>query len=195
MKRLLPLLFVTLALGCGNEGDDLVGSPSEPSEPPPATTTVVVTTTETVTEPARPSGLPPAVESTRQEILLAATERDFRGLRQLIPPDGFTYTYGLPSKGGAVGYWRRIEDFGETPIDTMAGLLALPYTTSRDIYIWPWAYDRDPAQLTDEELDQLVDAGAATREQFGLMADSGHYLGWRLGIRRDGTWVFFVAGD
>jgi hypothetical protein len=24
---------------------------------------------------------------------------------------------------------------------------------------------------------------------------AGSYLGWRVGIRKDGTWLFFVAGD
>jgi hypothetical protein len=38
-------------------------------------------------------------------------------------------------------------------------------------------------------------AGAATLDQLNQMAEFGHYLGWRVGIRSDGTWIFFVAGD
>jgi len=26
-------------------------------------------------------------------------------------------------------------------------------------------------------------------------APAGDYLGWRVGIRKDGKWLFFVAGD
>jgi hypothetical protein len=45
------------------------------------------------------------------------------------------------------------------------------------------------------EQERLVDAGAASADEFEQMAEFGHYLGWRVGIRSDGTWAFFVAGD
>jgi hypothetical protein len=77
----------------------------------------------------------------------------------------------------------------------MAGLLRLRHTRAGKIYVWPWAYDKDPATLTDAQKQKLAAAGAATLGQLDEMAEFGHYLGWRLGIRRDGTWVFFVAGD
>jgi hypothetical protein len=77
----------------------------------------------------------------------------------------------------------------------LAALLTLRHTRTGDIYVWPWAYDRNPADLTDAQKDTLAGAGAATRKQLDQMAEFGQYLGWRVGIRRDGTWLFFVAGD
>ena len=71
----------------------------------------------------------------------------------------------------------------------------LPYTEAQDIYVSPWAYDLDPAELTRREREILAAAGAATLDQLNQMAEFGHYLGWRVGIRSDGTWIFFVAGD
>jgi hypothetical protein len=191
MKWLLPTLLMTLALGCGGEESAPVGSPSVPAEPPSADTTPV----EPIpTEPA-PQRVPAAVEETRQAIIAAAQARDYDALGALIPDSGFTYSYGGPAEGGAVGYWRDLEANGETPLATMAGLLILRHTRVGDLYVWPREYDKNPANLTEAQKEALAGAGAATREQLDQMAELGHYLGWRLGIRRDGTWMFFVAGD
>jgi hypothetical protein len=130
---------------------------------------------------------------TRAAIITAANARDYVALAALIPDSVFTFSYG--SGDSAIDYWKDLEAAGETPLETMAGLLALRHTRARDIYVWPWAYDRDPANLTSAQKDALAGAGAATREQLDQMGELGHYLGWRVGIRRDGTWVFFVAGD
>lgn len=191
MKRFAAVLLLALAAGCGSEqGAPVGGTPSGATEPRPAETT----TAEPIpTEPAPQKGLPVAVGETRQAIITAVGAHDYDALAALIPTSGFTFSYG--AGGGAIDYWRDLEAAGERPLDTMAALLALAHTRAGDIYVWPWAYDEDPADLTSEEKDALAGAGAATRGQLDEMAAFGHYLGWRLGIRRDGTWVFFVAGD
>jgi hypothetical protein len=189
MKRLLPILLLTLALGCGSESTDLAGSPSATSEPPPPETT----SSEPIPTEPTPQDLPAAVEATRQAILAAAQAHDYDALAALVPESGFTFSYG--GDGRAIDYWKDLEAAGERPLETMARLLILRHTRGGDVYVWPWAYDENPAHLTDRQKDSLADAGAATREQLDQMAEFGHYLGWRLGIERDGTWVFFVAGD
>jgi hypothetical protein len=121
---------------------------------------------------------------------------DFETLEALIPADGFTYTYGQPHPDGPVAYWLQLEQSGEDrPFTILRELLELPFTQVEDLYVWPFAYDRDPAELTEEERDQLAAAGAATRGQLAQMEQAGNYLGWRTGIAADGTWRFFVAGD
>ena len=189
--RLVLLVAVVLAAGCGSESSPpSAGTPSGRVEPPPAETT----TLEPIpTEPAPQEGLPAAVEMTRAAIIEAAGAHDYDALAPLIPDSGFTFSYGAGDS--ATEYWQDLEAAGETPLDTMAALLALRHTRAGDIYVWPWAYDRDPAKLTNAQKDALAGVGAATREQLDQMGELGHYLGWRLGIRRDGTWVFFVAGD
>ncbi|HXV56917.1 MAG TPA: hypothetical protein VD704_03535 [Gaiellaceae bacterium] len=140
--------------------------------------------------------LPQPVGRTRRAIMAALDAGDFETLEALIPADGFTYTYGQPHPDGPVAYWLRLERSGEDrPFTIMRELLELPFTQVEDLYVWPFAYDRDPAGLTEEELDRLAAAGAATREQLEQMAQAGNYLGWRMGIAADGTWRFFVAGD
>jgi hypothetical protein len=195
MKRIPLLLLLVLAVGCGSE--EMTTPPpgaTVPTEPVPAETTPTETVpTETLPAEPSPKQLPAAVEATRQAIITAALARDYDALDGLIPESGFTFSYGGGER--AVDYWKDLEAAGETPLATMAGILSLRHTRVGDIYVWPWAFDKNPANLTDAQKEQLAGAGAATVEQLDQMAEFGHYLGWRLGIRRDGTWIYFVAGD
>lgn len=141
-----------------------------------------------------PEPLPAQVEETRAAIAEAAAARDFDALEALIPEKGFTYTFGGPFSGGPTAYWRQIEkESTQRPLEALAAILEMPYTKVDDIYVWPFAYDRDPATLTAAERALLSEvAGEAEIRQW---TEFGHYLGWRAGIKADGTWVFFVAGD
>jgi hypothetical protein len=138
--------------------------------------------------------LPDPVERTRIAIAEAAAARDYDALARLIPEDGFEYTFGGPVPGGPTAYWRRVESStDEAPLDTLVAVLALPYTKVRGIYVWPFAFDRDPKQLTEDELE-LLSTFATPREIQGWR-EFGGYIGYRAGIEADGDWVFYVAGD
>jgi hypothetical protein len=151
----------------------------------PENTTVTVT--RTVSE--EDVGLPRAVEQRRDDILRAAEGGDHDRLAR-IAASNFTYTFGAPLAGGPAAYWRQAEQRGEKPLEALAAILKLPYTLSRGIYVWPFAYDKSPAEITryEESLLRAIPARAPT------LAPQG-YLGWRVGIRPDGRWIFFVAGD
>jgi hypothetical protein len=138
--------------------------------------------------------LPDPVEQTRIAIAEAAAARDYDALARLIPEDGFEYTFGGPAAGGPTAYWRRLEaTTDEAPLETLAAVLALPYTNVRGIYVWPFAFDREPTELTEEELE-LLSTFATPREIQGWR-EFGGYIGYRAGIDPDGDWVFYVAGD
>lgn len=138
--------------------------------------------------------LPDPVERTRIAIAEAAAARDYDALAGLIPEGGFEYTFGGPVPGGPAAYWRSLEaTTDEAPLDTLVAVLALPYTKVRGIYVWPFAFDRDPKQLTDEELE-LLSTFATPREIQGWR-EFGGYIGYRAGIEPDGDWIFYVAGD
>jgi hypothetical protein len=149
--------------------------------------------TVTVTEPGaggeqRPPGLPVRVAETHAALLAAADSGDYEELRPLLPSQ-FSYTFGGPVEGGPIAYWRRVEaESGERPIEILARILRMPYTVSRGTYVWPFAYNKQPDELSAHERELLGDLAGA----FG--AGSG-YLGWRAGIEPDGTWSFFIAGD
>jgi hypothetical protein len=132
---------------------------------------------------------PDVVLRKRAAMLAAATESDYDALAQLADPTEFEYTFGEQVDGGPAAYWRQAVSRGEEPpAAALEAILRLPYTLSRGIYVWPFAYDKTEDQLTSYERVLLRPLGSA-----GAFADG--YLGWRAGIRPDGRWVFFVAGD
>lgn len=182
LPALVGLLALTLA-ACG--GTETVTTAVTETETETATETV--TETETVVESAA-VGLPGPVEETRAALLEATASGDYEALRPLIP-DEFSYTFGGPVEGGPIAYWQQVEeDSGEAPIEILARILEMPYTLYRGTYVWPFAFDKQPDELTAYERELLGDLA----ESFG--AGSG-YLGWRAGIEPDGTWRFFIAGD
>jgi hypothetical protein len=154
--------------------------------------TVATTDTETTTTTVGDPGLPGEVVQTHAALLRAARERDWDAVQNVIGDarGEFRYTFGPNTPGGAVAYFKRLEQEGQKPLETLATILTLPYTLSRGIFVWPFAYDKTPDEITAYE-QQLLDgipAGAKTVGPEG-------YLGWRAGIKPDGRWVFFVAGD
>jgi hypothetical protein len=145
-----------------------------------------VTVTRATTSPDIP-GLPGPVERTRAAIQRAATANDDVALRRLVPRSGFTYSYGGPVEGGAIAYWQSLEAMGDDPVGALARILELPYSLRQGVYVWPFAYGLPRTELTRYErrlLGPLVGSYAGD-----------DYYGWRAGIRPDGTWIFFVAGD
>jgi hypothetical protein len=157
------------------------------------TATVTLTRTETVTETRSGAtgdiGVPAAVEAKRVEILRAAEAKDYEGLARLADPT-FKYTFGSPVPGGPAGFWRKAERQGQQPLEALAAVLKLPYTLSRGLYVWPFAYDKTADEITQYEaiLLKMIPPGDVT---VGLQG----YLGWRAGILPDGSWIYFVSGD
>jgi hypothetical protein len=146
-----------------------------------------VTSATTVTTAEAAAGLPAAVERSRAAIHDAAAAADYDALEELVRSDGFTYSYGAPAEGGAVGYWRKLESQGERPLGTLARILELPYSLRQGLYVWPFAYGLPRVEMTPYERELL---GPLARSYAGE-----DYYGWRAGIRPDGAWQFFVAGD
>jgi ABC-type Fe3+-hydroxamate transport system substrate-binding protein len=181
MARLLLALAGALVLaGCAGGGTETVS----------VTETRTETETQAVTETVAESvGLPPAVAETHAALLAAARSGDYEEMRPLIPPDGFSYTFGDPVDADPIDYWENVvERSGESPIEMLERILELPYTLSAGTYVWPFAFDKQEDELTRHERRLLGDLAVYSG------AGSG-YLGWRAGIEPDGTWRFFIAGD
>ncbi|MBD0290202.1 MAG: hypothetical protein ICV74_03005 [Thermoleophilia bacterium] len=189
MRRVWTLVSLAGFLaGCGGGSETVtVAETVTRTETQSETQTETRTQTETVTE-AVAVGLPAPVARTHGRLLAAAETGEYEALRPLIPSQ-FSYTFGAPDEGGPIAYWRRAEaETDERPIRILARILRMPYTLASGRYVWPFAYDKDPEDLTGYERKLLGDLA----ELFG--AGSG-YLGWRTGIEPDGTWRFFIAGD
>jgi hypothetical protein len=137
--------------------------------------------------------LPAAVEAKRAAIHRAAESGDYEALRALIG-DKFSYSFGGPTEGGPIAYWRKIEEAGEgSPIKVLADLVELPYTLYRGVFVWPFAFDKQPDELTAYERGLLRSVGGENLSDDSF--EGTGYLGWRVGIEPDGNWIFFIAGD
>ena len=171
MPRLRASAFVALALvaaGCGGAK--------------------TLTVTQTRTETVPPPGVPAAVGTTQARLLAAAETGDYEQLRPLIPAKGFAYSFGGDFAGGPIAYWKNVEQSsGQRPIEILASILKLPYTLNRGLYVWPFAYDKRKSDLTAHERGLL---GPLAKSYVGE-----DYYGWRAGLKPDGSWVFFIAGD
>ena len=161
----------------------------ETEEAVTVTETTTSTTTTTSTSEAAETGLPAAVEETRAALLAAAESGDYEALRPLVPATGFEYTFGGPVEGGPVAYWQELERTSvERPLETLAEVLRMPYTLSRGIYVWPFAYDiAERDEITAHERELLEPLGPLDT----LFVEGTGYLGWRAGIEPDGSWVFY----
>lgn len=145
--------------------------------------------------------LPAAVSEVRAAIVEAATSCDMDRLAGLTSVD-FTCSFG--DGGDPAGFWSKAEtDSAATgtvsPLALLVRVLDVPYGAvdtgdGSTICVWPSAH----AYSTWEETPQadrealLMVYGAEDPVDFER---SGGYLGYRVGIRDSGEWVFFVAGD
>jgi hypothetical protein len=137
--------------------------------------------------------LPPAVTDTHGAIQAAAQARDYAALEALLDPATFTYSFG--ESGDPIGYWRALDEEGEAPIvgEILPTVLSMNAAESEGVYVWPAAYAKDPSTWTEEDLADL--RLLYSDDDIASFQDLGGYLGYRVGIRDDGTWLFFVAGD
>ena len=137
--------------------------------------------------------IPGRVMETQDAILAAARARDFQALRALIPDEGFTFSFG--GETDPIRYWKRLESKGHVPVigDILPMVLGSIPGFDRGVFVWPAQATEDPADWDDGDIKALTRIHA--EEDVLSFQEAGVYLGWRVGIDRDGTWVFFVAGD
>jgi hypothetical protein len=149
---------------------------------------------EAETETSQPElAIPPRVSQTRDAILDAAQARDWEALRALIPDEGFTFSYG--GETDPIRYWKRLESEGHVPVigDILPAVLGSDAGFDRGVFVWPEQATKDPADWEQDDIEELSRIHA--EEDIRAFQEAGLYYGWRVGIDRDGTWVFFVAGD
>jgi hypothetical protein len=147
------------------------------------------TTLETA-PPFEAQPLPPAVEQTRASIIGAAEARNWEALRSLIDEDSFIFSFG----GGRdpIRFWQVLERRGQPVLETLVRVLnTTPFPSNQ--FFWPAAAAKPPTEWTNEDLADM--ATIYTQKEIQSFREYGSYLGWRVGIARDGTWAFFVEGD
>ena len=132
---------------------------------------------------------PDAVLRKRAAMLAAAPESDYDALAQLADPHRVRVHVRRAGRRGPAAYWREADARGEEPTrrrargDPPAAVHAQPRHLRLAVRL---RQDRGRADLVRAR-------AAAPAGLCGAFSDG--YLGWRAGIRPDGRWVFFVAGD
>ena len=146
------------------------------------------------------SVLPERVRSMRAAILEAARAGDIDAMRPVLEMNELLPTVSFGGSDDPIAFWKETSGDGEGReiLAALVEVLEMPFArtnpgTPEEMYIWPYLAQvpikkLTPAQKVD--LFQLVSPKDAK-----TMDDFGDYIYYRLGIGRDGTWHFFVAGD
>ena len=136
-------------------------------------------------------GLPEPVAATRQAIVSAATSCDADALEVLADGKVASNFAAWPD---SIRYWRWSEQEGYGVLGRIVDILALPFvievSPAGRVYTWPSAFQEAPA---DADWDAL--ASVFNEEDVDLFKEFGAYIGMRVGILEDGTWLFALEGD
>jgi hypothetical protein len=142
---------------------------------------------------AAPVDVPPAVESTVEQLVHAVGLVDIPALQALMDPN--TFSYNADDGSNPIVLWK--ED--PSVLDPIPSILTLPPAEPKEItgygtfYVWPYLVDSDFANLTPGEVDDLNMLGFddAAIEQ---MVKDGRYSGPRLSISANGVWTSYSTG-
>lgn len=145
--------------------------------------------------------LPEAARKTHDQLVSAAKRADLQAIRELIGTGDTATTLSI---GGLEG--DPIEFLKETSGDAdgyellaillevlEAGFVHVDAGTESEMYVWPYFFTWPFEKLTPQmkvELFRILTAGDVQDS-----ADFGGYIFYRVGIRPNGQWDFFVAGD
>jgi hypothetical protein len=199
--------FAVVALAVGVLPGLLRGTATGPTIPVGSGGTTTVPTTEPsvsapvaqcsatgVPRPREQEGLPEAVAETRRQIIEAAMACDLEAL-DAISPEFFITHFG----GGRFDELVRWEEEGDGKLGLLLQILDLSYGVQENEdhtwYVWPAAFAYDSwDEIPQEHVDELT--AIMSDDLIAEMRDGwGAYAYWRTGIRSDGIWHFFVAGD
>ncbi len=147
------------------------------------------------------SKLPKPVQRMRELILKTAKKGDIEALRSLVGIgetattlsigglDGDPIEYLMGNSGDSKGY-----EILAILVDVLeAGYVHLDAGKEEELYVWPYFFAWPLDKLAPEqrvELFRLLTAGDVEDSE-----NSGRYIFYRVGIKPDGQWAFFVAGD
>jgi hypothetical protein len=135
-------------------------------------------------------GLPELVERRRMELFSLAAACDMETLATIARADGIAFTYG--GETDPLRSWIRSARSG---YDVMTWIVRLfnstPAVNNDGSYVWPAVHVTN----SEEDWQQLSGIlSAAEFEQYYSMRETG-YMGLRIGIAADGTWLYVIAGD
>jgi hypothetical protein len=149
------------------------------------------------TLPVEPD-LPDPVDQMRRDIATAAMGCDIDGLAALAAPD-FEHTFDPNAPADPADFWADREAAGAGLLRRLVELLAIPVGTRPADdggleFVWPGAAAYD-SWSEAPEADRAALADLFTPEDLEAFAADDLYLGGRVIITTDGSWVVYQPGE
>ncbi len=146
------------------------------------------------------SVLPKPVARMHAQLSEAAELADFKRLRMILESNEMPPTLSLTDIGDPIDFLKESSGDGEglevlaILADTLsAGFIHVDQGTPQEMYIWPYFARYPFSQLTPEQKVEMY--RIVTSADFAEMEDFGVWLFYRVGIGKDGTLHYFVAGE
>ncbi len=146
------------------------------------------------------SALPEPVKKMRERILEAARSGNIDAMHPIVEMNELKPTVSFGGANDPVAYWKQTSGDGQGReiMAIMIEILQMPYArtdagTSNEMYVWPYLAVLPLDKLTPSQQVDLY--RLMTPDEAKTMKEFGGYIHYRLGIGREGTWHFFVAGD
>lgn len=144
--------------------------------------------------------LPERVKIMHDRILEAARSGDIQALHPVVEMNELKPTISFGGESDPIAYWKQTSGDGQGReiLAILSEILEMPFArtdtgTSNEMYVWPYLAVLSPKKLTPAQQVDLY--RLMSPEDVKTMKEAGDYIHYRLGLGRDGTWHFFVAGD
>jgi len=144
--------------------------------------------------------LPVLVRRMYDAILEAAQSGHVEKMLPVLESNELMPKVSFGGENDPIQFWKQEsgDKKGREILAILVNILKMPFVrtdagSANEMYIWPYLAEADLEKLSPA---QEVDLYRLVRPQeANAMKEFGGYIWYRLGIGRDGTWHFFVAGD
>ena len=144
--------------------------------------------------------MPPPVREMRRKLIEAARSGDIENLRPIMESAPQPPAVAFSGVDDPVEYLRSLS--GDTDgreilailLEVLeAGFVHVGEGTDEELYVWPYFAQYPLETLTPEQIVELFTL--LTSADYQEMRSYGAYIFFRAGIRPDGSWAYFLAGD
>ncbi len=146
------------------------------------------------------SVLPEAVRETRRKLMEAAKSGDIESLRPLMDAESEPPSVAYGDPGDPIAYLKTLAADAEGReilailLEVLeSGFVHVGEGTDDDYFVWPYFARYPLAALTPTQMVELFTL--LTAADYEDMKSYGAYTFFRVGIDKDGRWLFFIAGD
>jgi hypothetical protein len=146
------------------------------------------------------SDLPEPVRETRRKLIEAAKSGDIESLRALMGAQAEPPSVAFGDPGDPIEYLKALaaDADGREILAILlevlqSGFVHVDAGTDDDQYVWPYFANYPLNALTPEQLVELFTL--LTAADYEDMKSYGAYTFFRVGIAKDGRWLYFLAGD